>query len=144
MARILVNIGDELFVRGKLYEVMGDGGDDLVLSRVGLCEACHLNTGDDFTTPYGNLCAPCIERAMEGYVLQRAMQHVMSNDPRVIEVMHIMERVDGEARKSNQPFVDFHSSSIDTAYAWRADEWTQITRKWIGAIKDVLDARETL
>ena len=146
MARIPVNIGDEIFVGGNLYEVIptdavGDFAGDHALRRVGLCTACNKNPGDDFQHEFGNLCGRCITTAMEGYALQCVLNHLMQHDETIVEVMHVMERADAHARTQTMPHVDFHSATLDAMWSWSDDDWQEIIMSWHASIRAVVDAR---
>jgi hypothetical protein len=148
-----VNTGDEVFIDGKLYKIMTpddakDGGEihggDFVLRREGLCSACNKNPGDDFQHIYGNLCGRCITTAMEGYALQCVLNHLMQNDDEIVEVMHVMERIDTASRLSHVQHVDFHSATMDAMWSWSDDDWHEIIMSWHASIRRVVESRVLL
>jgi hypothetical protein len=145
MARISAKFGDEIFIEGEgyIYEVIMEEGI-VGLKRAGLCAACHKNPGDDFPTPFGNLCARCINTAMEIYIAHLAIEHLMNNDDQIVEVLHVMERYDADNAKGNVPHVDFHSSAIDYAWGMTEDDMSAFGMSLSASIRSVIESRTLL
>lgn len=138
------NFGDEIMVEDRgLFEVVMEDGN-IGLKRAGLCQACHKNPGDDFLTPFGNLCARCINTAMEIYVAHVAIEHLLNNDEQIVEVLHIMERNDLANRQVDVPYVDFHSSAIDYAWGMSEDDMSAFGMSLSASIRSVIESRTLL
>jgi hypothetical protein len=148
MARISVKMGDEIFVEevGSIYTVTssGESAMPVKLERAGLCDACHRNPGDDFQTEFGNLCAGCINTAMEAYIAHLAIEHLMNNDEEIVETLHIMERYDNANNQPGIQHVDFHSSAIDMAWGMTEDDMMQFGMSLSASIRSVIESRALL
>jgi hypothetical protein len=147
MTRISAKIGDEIFLEdeGHIYEITrSDLGATITLERAGLCAACHRNPGDDFQTPFGNLCAGCINTAMETYVAHLAIEHLLNSDEEIVEVLHIMERYDNTNNQPGIQHVDFHSSAIDMAWGMTEDDMMQFGMSLSASIRSVIKSRALL
>lgn len=146
MARISAKIGDEIFVEdeGRIYEIKSVGHIGLGLVRANMCASCHRNPGDDFPTPFGNLCAGCVNTAMELYAANLAINHLIENDEEFVEVMHIMERYDDANNHPGVQHVDFHSSVIDLMWGFSDDDWMQFSMSLSASIRQVYESRTLL
>lgn len=148
MARIPVKMGDEIFVEdiGSLYTVVssGESAMPVKLERAGLCASCHRNPGDDFQTEFGNLCAGCINTAMEIYIAHLAIEHLMNNDEEIVETLHIMERYDHANNHPGVQHVDFHSSAIDYAWGMTEDDMSAFGMSLSASIRSVIESRTLL
>lgn len=141
MATIYVNDGDTVIINLRNYKVsVGSDGPEF-LPHPDMCIACHQRPGDDFQHEYGNLCGRCITTAMEGYALQLALDHLMNSDEEIVEVMHVMERIDADARTRTIPHVDFHSACMNMAWTWSDDNWPEVIMSWSASIRQVFEAR---
>jgi len=148
MARIPVKMGDEIFVEdlGLIYEVKssGESAMPVKLERSGLCASCHRNPGDDFPTPFGSLCARCINTATETYIAHLAIEHLLNNDEEIVETIHILERYDNAELSAHNNHVDFHSSAIDYAWGMSEDDRIQFGMSISSAIARVIESRVLL
>lgn len=139
MATIYASVGDTVIIGRENYRVDENGGEPILVAEM-KCAACGRNQGDDFSTPFGNLCARCVNTATEHYIAQLALNHLMANDEEIVEVIHIMERSDNEAKAKGISHVDFHSSAIDYARGMTDDNWMAFTMSLGATIRRIYES----
>ena len=145
MATIYASDGDTVVIARQDYEVKISEGKAYLTPVIPSCDACHkTERGVDFESPFGKLCGVCINTAMELYVAQRVINHLMENDEEIVEVIHIMERVDNDAKSKAHQHVDFHSSAIDYAWGLSEDDRMQFDMSLSASIRAVIDSRVLL
>jgi len=81
---------------------------------------------------------------MEIYAARIALDHLMNGDEELVEVYHIMERVDADASQSSIQHVDFHSSTMDMMWEFNDDDWQQFAMSLHASIRAVFDSRVLL
>ena len=148
MATTYAHEGDTLIIDRQEYKVernaTRDGGFELTPVRP-TCDACHKpERGVDFEHEFGNLCGVCITAAMEMYAAHLAIEHLLNGDEEIVEVLHIMERVDAAAMHSPTQHVDFHSSTVDMMWGMSEDDRIQFGMSISSAIARVCEQRVML
>ena len=146
MATIYANDGDTVIISRRNFRVNDNGGGDVELLPVPImCEACNANEASDYEFGGHYVCPTCVNRGFEATVIHAALVHLLHNDDELRRVLDIMEQIDNDARNNGvYQHVDFHSASMDNAWAWDDEERNDVLARWAQSIGNVIASRSLI